>query len=361
MRAPLTSSLIAHCRVHIPPLSPHSLAAACSAAPLVAVCAWCAAVVLLGEGRVGKTCLCLRYVNNTFSSEQESTIQATYLEKRLNVGRRAVTLNIWDTAGQERFHALGPIYYRDSHGAVLVYDITDRDSFTKVRHWVKELRKIVGPAIVLVIAGNKADMPPQVTQPRHTNTHHTRHAMHGRTAISPATQPTAASSPRAPTLCAYQSPRMICHHQPSSHAAHFHELNSPTSHMHCSSLSSVQLTLCEATSLDSLGPCACPCCLCAVAASSSGRAGGNRVRADCERRACAGVGQDGQGSGAGVPHAHAAHAERPCGLSRQRLSCCDWWQGRRRSGSVGRQGRVCEQRWQWQRSSGRPTGRLAVR
>lgn len=115
-------------------------------------------VVLLGEGRVGKTCLCLRYVQNTFSAEQESTIQATFLEKRLNVGKRSVVLNIWDTAGQERFHALGPIYYRDSHGALLVYDITDRDSFTKVRHWVKELRKIVGNQIVLVIAGNKSDM-----------------------------------------------------------------------------------------------------------------------------------------------------------------------------------------------------------
>jgi Ras-related protein Rab-21 len=65
---------------------------------------------------------------------------------------------IWDTAGQERFHALGPIYYRDANGALLVYDITDRDSFTKVRHWVKELRKIVGKDIVLVIAGNKADL-----------------------------------------------------------------------------------------------------------------------------------------------------------------------------------------------------------
>lgn len=115
-------------------------------------------VVLLGEGRVGKTCLCLRYVNNSFASDQESTIQATFLEKRLNVGRQSVQLNIWDTAGQERFHALGPIYYRDSHGALLVYDITDRDSFTKVRHWVKELRKIVGNNIVLVIAGNKADL-----------------------------------------------------------------------------------------------------------------------------------------------------------------------------------------------------------
>jgi len=65
---------------------------------------------------------------------------------------------IWDTAGQERFHALGPIYYRDANGALLVYDITDRDSFTKVRHWVKELRKIVGTGIQLVIAGNKQDL-----------------------------------------------------------------------------------------------------------------------------------------------------------------------------------------------------------
>lgn len=115
-------------------------------------------IVLLGEGRVGKTCLCLRYVNNKFSADQQSTLEATYLEKRINLGSKSIRLNIWDTAGQERYHALGPIYYRDANGALLVYDITDRDSFTKVRNWVKELRKIVGKNIVLVIAGNKADL-----------------------------------------------------------------------------------------------------------------------------------------------------------------------------------------------------------
>jgi Ras-related protein Rab-21 len=115
-------------------------------------------VVLLGEGRVGKTCVCLRYVQGSFTEGQESTIQATYLDKRINVGKTSVKLLIWDTAGQERFHALGPIYYRDANGAVLVYDITDRESFTKVRHWVKELRKIVGKEIVLVILGNKMDL-----------------------------------------------------------------------------------------------------------------------------------------------------------------------------------------------------------
>jgi len=56
------------------------------------------------------------------------------------------------------FHALGPIYYRDANGALLVYDITDKDSFTKVRNWVKELRKIVGQDIKVCIAGNKSDL-----------------------------------------------------------------------------------------------------------------------------------------------------------------------------------------------------------
>jgi hypothetical protein len=61
----------------------------------------------VSPSRVHRTCLCLRYVQNSFSADQESTIQATYLDKRLNVGKRSVKLMIWDTAGQERFHALG--------------------------------------------------------------------------------------------------------------------------------------------------------------------------------------------------------------------------------------------------------------
>ena len=70
-------------------------------------------------------------------------------------------LSIWDTAGQERFHALGPIYYRDADGAVLVYDVTEADSFQKVKNWVKELRRMLGDDICLAIAGNKTDLDEQ--------------------------------------------------------------------------------------------------------------------------------------------------------------------------------------------------------
>jgi len=115
-------------------------------------------IVLLGEGCVGKTSVVLRYVNNAFNDQHNSTIQASFLTKRLNIDGEKISLAIWDTAGQERFHALGPIYYRDANGALLVYDITDIDSFQKVKNWVKELRKMLGTDICLAIVGNKFDL-----------------------------------------------------------------------------------------------------------------------------------------------------------------------------------------------------------
>jgi len=115
-------------------------------------------IVLLGEGRVGKTSLTLRFIKNVFDDQQQSTIQATYLQKDIKIGDKKVTLSVWDTAGQERFHALGPIYYRNADGALLVYDITDQDTFTRAKGWVKELRKVVGSDIKITIAGNKCDM-----------------------------------------------------------------------------------------------------------------------------------------------------------------------------------------------------------
>lgn len=115
-------------------------------------------VVLLGEGRVGKTSILLRYTKGEYNDRQVSTLQASYLDKRVSVGGSTAHLSVWDTAGQERFHALGPIYYRDADGALLVYDITDAESFNRIKKWVKELRKIVGTEITLSIAGNKIDL-----------------------------------------------------------------------------------------------------------------------------------------------------------------------------------------------------------
>ena len=86
-------------------------------------------------------------------------MDATYLEKAINVNNKAVKLNIWDTAGQERYHALNAIYYREAKGALIVYDVTDLDSFTKVKTWALELRKYLEEETPIVIAGNKCDIP----------------------------------------------------------------------------------------------------------------------------------------------------------------------------------------------------------
>ncbi|XP_017062889.1 ras-related protein Rab-21 isoform X2 [Drosophila eugracilis] len=110
-------------------------------------------------GSVGKTSLVLRYMDDRFNSQHLSTLQASFVTRKVSLddGRRA-QLNIWDTAGQERFHALGPIYYRGSDGALLVYDITDLLSFQKVKSWVRELRQMHSTDIALIIVGNKTDL-----------------------------------------------------------------------------------------------------------------------------------------------------------------------------------------------------------
>ena len=115
-------------------------------------------VVTLGEGRVGKTSLTLKFIKNEFHKDEISTVNANCLSSTVHVEKGSVLLNIWDTAGQERFRALAPNYYRQAKGAVVVYDITDRKSFDKVVSWIKELRDQAEKDIVIVVAGNKSDM-----------------------------------------------------------------------------------------------------------------------------------------------------------------------------------------------------------
>ncbi|GBG30765.1 Ras-related protein Rab-21 [Hondaea fermentalgiana] len=97
-------------------------------------------------------------VDELMGPKRELIHYSTLAPAKLVSYKRPVQLSIWDTAGQERFHALGPIYYRDADAALLVYDITDIESFAKVKTWVRELRKVVGDGIAIAIAGNKLDL-----------------------------------------------------------------------------------------------------------------------------------------------------------------------------------------------------------
>uniref|UniRef100_A0A0N5AN57 small monomeric GTPase n=1 Tax=Syphacia muris TaxID=451379 RepID=A0A0N5AN57_9BILA len=115
-------------------------------------------LVLLGESAVGKSSLVLRFVKGQFHEYQESTIGAAFLTQTLCVDDTTVKFEIWDTAGQERYHSLAPMYYRGAQAAIVVYDITNQESFAKAKNWVKELQRQASPNIVIALAGNKADL-----------------------------------------------------------------------------------------------------------------------------------------------------------------------------------------------------------
>jgi len=119
-------------------------------------------VVLLGDASVGKTSLILRYSKNTFVAYQESTIGAAFSQHFVPLQRGGtIRLDIWDTAGQERYASLAPMYYREAQGAIVVYDISSKDSFVRARDWVHELKKDARQDLIVFVVGNKVDLAPQ--------------------------------------------------------------------------------------------------------------------------------------------------------------------------------------------------------
>jgi len=115
-------------------------------------------LVLLGESAVGKSSLVLRFVKGQFHEFQESTIGAAFLTQTVCLDDTTVKFEIWDTAGQERYHSLAPMYYRGAQAAIVVYDITNADTFARAKTWVRELQRQARPDIVIALAGNKSDL-----------------------------------------------------------------------------------------------------------------------------------------------------------------------------------------------------------
>mmetsp|Transcript_13514 Transcript_13514/g.32071 ORF Transcript_13514/g.32071 Transcript_13514/m.32071 type:complete len:195 (-) Transcript_13514:233-817(-) len=115
-------------------------------------------LVLLGDTAVGKSCLVVRFVRDEFFEFQEPTIGAAFLTQTVALDDATVKFEIWDTAGQERYRSLAPMYYRGAAAAIVVYDITNPDSFAGAKSWVKELQRRGDPNVVIALAGNKADL-----------------------------------------------------------------------------------------------------------------------------------------------------------------------------------------------------------
>lgn len=115
-------------------------------------------LLLIGDSGVGKSCLLLRFADDSYSESYISTIGVDFKIRTMTVDDRTVKLQIWDTAGQERFRTITSSYYRGAHGIMVVYDCTDRASFTNLTAWMEEISRYGSPGVCKLLIGNKADL-----------------------------------------------------------------------------------------------------------------------------------------------------------------------------------------------------------
>ncbi|KOC66616.1 Ras-related protein RabJ [Habropoda laboriosa] len=115
-------------------------------------------VVALGSQGVGKTSMIIRYTGKTFNEHVSPTIGASFSTCKFNMENARIVLQVWDTAGQEKFKSMAPMYYRNANAAMLVFDLTQYNTFAAMKGWVTELRRKVEDTMVLVVVGNKSDL-----------------------------------------------------------------------------------------------------------------------------------------------------------------------------------------------------------
>ncbi|ELU04995.1 hypothetical protein CAPTEDRAFT_19151 [Capitella teleta] len=115
-------------------------------------------ILVLGDSSVGKTCLIHRYCDDTFYETYVSTIGIDCKQRETMLDQIPVRLRIWDTAGQERFRTLTTAYYRGAQGILLVFDITNEDSFSHLSYWLKNIEEMGSADICKVLVGNKCDL-----------------------------------------------------------------------------------------------------------------------------------------------------------------------------------------------------------
>jgi Ras-related protein Rab-5C len=115
-------------------------------------------IVLLGDIAVGKTSIFQRFIEKDMSKDHNPTIGCWY--NFINIEEKEYTkrIELWDTAGQERFHSLAALYYKNAQAALVVYDVTSKNSLTQAQRWIDELNEKANPNILIILAGNKIDL-----------------------------------------------------------------------------------------------------------------------------------------------------------------------------------------------------------
>jgi len=115
-------------------------------------------LLLIGDSGVGKSSLLLRFSDDSFTQSFITTIGIDFKIKTLEIDGKRIKLQIWDTAGQERFRTITTAYYRGAMGILLVYDVTDENSFENIRNWIRNIEQHAAENVNKLLIGNKSDM-----------------------------------------------------------------------------------------------------------------------------------------------------------------------------------------------------------
>jgi len=115
-------------------------------------------LLLIGDSGVGKSCLLLRFSDDSFTPSFITTIGIDFKIKTIELDGKRIKLQIWDTAGQERFRTITTAYYRGAMGILLIYDTTDEQSFQNIRNWIRNIEQHAADNVDKILVGNKCDM-----------------------------------------------------------------------------------------------------------------------------------------------------------------------------------------------------------
>ena len=115
-------------------------------------------LLLIGDTEVGKSCLMLRFTDDTYTESYISTVGVDFEIRTIELDGKTIKLQIWDTAGQERFRTITSSYYRGAHGIIVVYDVTDQESFYNVQQWLQEIDRYACENVNKLLVGNKCDL-----------------------------------------------------------------------------------------------------------------------------------------------------------------------------------------------------------
>ena len=119
-------------------------------------------VVIVGDSGVGKTNLVRRFINNVFTKDTKATVGVEFMSKNFIVDNKVIKLELWDTAGQERYKAITAAYYKGAKGALIVYDVTSKETFDNVDKWHNDLTTKGSPNINIIMVGNKTDLKDKI-------------------------------------------------------------------------------------------------------------------------------------------------------------------------------------------------------